>query len=176
MAVWRGEIDLEVAGVEHDAGGCVDRKGDAVDKRVRDANGHDAEGAEREAAAGQHLDEVSIVEEAVFVELALDIGECELGAVDRDVQLGKNPGQAADVILMAMGEDNGADQGAVFYEKADIGDDDVDAEELFLGEHEAGVDDDDVVTETEGEAVHAELAQPAERDNLQLVCSHEPSV
>src|SRR6185437_38709 len=75
MAVRRGEVDLEVAGVEDDAGGGVDGERDAVDERVRDADGHDAEGAERETPAGQHLDELSVVEEAVLVELALDIGE-----------------------------------------------------------------------------------------------------
>ena len=42
LAVGRGEIDLEVAGVEDDADGRVDGEGDAVDQRVRDADGHDA--------------------------------------------------------------------------------------------------------------------------------------
>ena len=44
-------------------------------------DGHDAEGAKSEAAAGQHLDELGVVEEAVLVELALDEGEGELGAI-----------------------------------------------------------------------------------------------
>jgi hypothetical protein len=105
----------------------------------------------------------------VLVELALNVGEGELGAVDGNVQFGEDPRKTADVVLVAMREDDGADEGTVFDEVADVGNNDVDAEELFLGEHEAGVDDDDVVPETEGEAVHAELAQPAERDNLQLV-------
>ena len=43
-----------------------------------------------------------------------------------------------------------------------------DAEEFGLGEHEAGVNDDDVVAEAEGEAVHAEFAQTAERNDLQF--------
>ena len=67
------------------------------------------EGAEREAAAGQHLDEVGVVEQAVLVELAFDVGERELGAVDGDVELGEDPGQAADVVLVAVREDDGAD-------------------------------------------------------------------
>jgi hypothetical protein len=105
----------------------------------------------------------------MLVELAFYVGECELGAVDGHVKLGEDPREAADVILMAMRKDDGADEGTVFDEIADVGDDDVDAEELFLGEHQAGVNDDDVVAETEGEAVHAEFAQAAERDDLQLV-------
>jgi hypothetical protein len=35
-----------------------------------------------------------------------------------------------------------------------------------VGEHHAGVDDDDVVTVADRHGVHAELAQTAERDNL----------
>ncbi len=58
---------------------------------------------------------------------------------------------------------------AVFNEIADIGDDDVHAEQLFFGEHEAGVDNDNVIAVAEGEAVHAEFAQPAEGNDLQLV-------
>jgi hypothetical protein len=60
-----------------------------------------------------------------------------------------------------MGEDDGADVLLVLDEVGDVGDDDVDAEELGLGEHEAGIDDDDVVFIAEGEAVHAELAESA---------------
>jgi hypothetical protein len=73
------------------------------------------------------------------------------------------------VVLVTVRENNGADEGSVLNKIADVGDDDVDAEKLFLGEHETGVNDNDVVIETESEAVHAELAQAAERDNLQLV-------
>ena len=56
----------------------------------------------------------------------------------------------------------------VFNEVGDVGDDDVDAEQLRLGEHEAGVNDDNVVFPANGEAVHAELAQPAKGNNFQL--------
>ena len=175
MAVGGGEIDLEVAGVEDDADGGVDGERDAVDQRMRDADGHDREDAEVEAAAGEDFDELGVVEQAMLFELAFDVGEGELGAVDGDVELGEDPGQAADVVLVAVGEDDAADLGAVLDEVADVGDDDVDAEELFFGKHEAGVDDDDVVAVAECEAVHAELAESAERDYLQFFISHGPS-
>ena len=50
----------------------------------------------------------------MLVELAFDVGEGELGAVDGDVELGEDPGQAADVVFVAVGEDDGADLFAVF--------------------------------------------------------------
>jgi len=63
---------------------------------------------------------------------------------------------------VAMGEDDGADLLTVLGEIADIGDDDVDAQELFFGEHQAGIDDDDVILPSEGHAVHPELTKAPE--------------
>ena len=160
FAVGRGEVDFEVAGVDDDADGGFDGEGDAVDEGVGDADGLDGEGAEGELFAGDDFDELGIFESVLF-ELAVDVGEGELGAVDGDVELGEDPGQSADVVFVAVGEDDGADVLLVLDEVGDVGDDDVDAEELGLGEHEAGIDDDDVVFVAEGEAVHAELAESA---------------
>jgi hypothetical protein len=176
VAVGRGEIDLEVAGVDDDADGGVDGEGDAVDEGVRDADGEDREDAEVEAAAGEDLDELGVVEEAMLFELAFDVGEGELRAVDGYVEVGEDPGEAADVVLVTVREDDAADLGAVLDEVGDIRDDDVDAEEFFFGEHEAGVNHDDVVAVVEREAVHAELAKSAERDYLQFFISHGPLV
>ncbi len=103
LAVGGGEVDLEVAGVEDDADGGVDGERDAVDQRVGDADGHDRERSERDALAGDELVEVGLVEQAVLFELAFDVGQGELGAVDGHVQLGEDPGQAADVVLVAVG-------------------------------------------------------------------------
>ena len=61
---------------------------------------------------------------------------------------------------------------AVFDEIGNVGDDDVDAEQFGFGEHESGVDDDDVVAPADGHAVHTELAQAAEGDNLQFSSWH----
>ena len=109
VAVGRGEIDLEVAGMEDDADGGMDGERDAVDQRMRDADGEDREDAEVEAAAGEDLDELGVVEEAMLFELALYVGEGELGAVDRDVEVGEDPRQAADMVLVPVREDDAAD-------------------------------------------------------------------
>ena len=71
-----------------------------------------------------------------------------------------------------MGEDDGANLVAILGEVADIGYNDVDTEEFLFGEHQAGIDDDDVVLPSQGEAVHAELAQPSQRDYPQFVLCH----
>jgi hypothetical protein len=119
--------------------------------------------------SGDEFLEDGVVEEAVLVEFIFDVGEGEFGAVDGDVEFGEDPGEAADVVLMPVGEDDGADLGAVLDEVGDVGDDDVDAEEFIFRKHEAGVDDDDVVLPAEGEAVHAEFAETTERYELKLI-------
>ena len=162
--------------VDDDADRGMDGERDAIDERVRDPDGHDGEDAEVETVAGEDLDELGVVEEAMLFELAFDVGEGELGAVDGDVEVGEDPGEATDVVLVAMGEDDAADLAAVLNEVGDVRHDDVDAEEFFLGEHETGVNNDDVFAVVECEAVHAEFAESTERDYLQFFISHGPPV
>ena len=165
LAVRRREVDLEVTGVQDDADRGVDGECDAIDQRVGDPDGHDREGPEGEAFTGQHLDEVGVVEQAVFVELAFHERQGEFSAVDRHVELGEDPGQASDVIFVAVGEDDRLDLRAVLDEVGDIRHDDVHAEEFFFREHQAGVDDNNVVLPTEGHAVHTELAEAPQRNH-----------
>ena len=73
---------------------------------------------------------------------------------------------------MAMGEHDGANPLPIFHEIGDFRDNDVDPEQLGLRKHQAGVDDDDVVTPAHGHAVHSELAQPAQRHDFELASWH----
>ena len=61
---------------------------------------------------------------------------------------------------------------AVLDEIGDVGDDDVDAEQFGFGEHQSGIDDDDVVSPAHGHAVHAEFAEAAQGDDLQFSSWH----
>jgi hypothetical protein len=63
------------------------------------------------------------------------------------------------VVFVAVRENDGANALAVLDEIGDVGDNDVDAEELGFREHEAGIDDDNVVAPAHGHAVHAEFAE-----------------
>ena len=168
MAVGGAKVDLEVSGVQDNADGRMNGERNAVHQRMRHADRHDAEWPKGHAAAGKDFDELGVVEEAMLFKLAFDIGQGELRAVDGDVEFGKNPGKTADVVFVSVCKDDPAHHRAVFDEVGNVGDDDVDSEQLFFGKHEAGVDDDDVVAEAEGEAVHAELTQTAERNDLQF--------
>ena len=55
---------------------------------------------------------------------------------------------------------------AILDEIGNVGDNNVDAQQLGLGKHETGIDDDDVVCPAKRQAVHSEFAQTAEGDDL----------
>ncbi len=82
MLVQRRKIDLEVAGVNDDAYGSFDGQRDAIDQRVRDADGLDGERADGELLFGSDLDQLDLVEQLVLFKLALYIGQRELSGVD----------------------------------------------------------------------------------------------
>ena len=154
-------IDLEIAGMQHDAKRRMDGERDAINQAVRHLQRMNGERPNLEALSGANFAQVGVVEQLVFVELIFDVGQRELGAPDGNVQFAENPGQGADVVFVAVREDDAAHMLAIFEQVRNVGDDDVDAQQLGFGEHQAGVDDDDVVAPADGHAVHTELAQPA---------------
>jgi len=71
------------------------------------------------------------------------------------------------VVLVTVGQDHAVNRPAGL-EIGQIGNDDIDAEMLFAGEHHAGVDHDAVVAPAVDHQVHPELAETAESHELQL--------
>ena len=112
--------------------------------------------------------EQRVVVELVLLDLVAEQAAGEGAGVDRHArELGQHVRQAADVVLVGVGDEEGPDVGAVLLEVGDVGDDEVDAEHLLVGEHEPAVDDDDVVAVLEHVHVLADLAHPAERDDAE---------
>ena len=112
--VERGEIDLEVAGVNDDADGRFDGQRHAVHQRMGDADRLNGERPKGELFPRCNLDQLGVIEQLVLFELAFDVGQRELGGVDRDLELAQDPRQAADVVFVAVGEDDAADAAACF--------------------------------------------------------------
>ncbi len=172
LVVERREIDLEVAGVDHDADRRLDRQGHAIHQRMSHPDRLDGERADGELFLGRDLDERGLVEQMMLFELAFDKGQRELGGVHRNLELAQNPGQAADVIFVPVGEDDGPDILPVFNQVGDIGHNDVDAQKLRFRKHQAGVDHDNVVFPPQCQAVHPELAQAAQGNDFQFLDLH----
>ena len=108
--------------------------------------------------------QLGFIKQRVLFEFLAHDGQRKFRAVNRDVYFGQNIGNGADVIFVRVGEDDGAHHALVLLQVGDVGDDDVDAEQFLLGEHQAGVNYDDVVAGAQREHVHTELAQPAQRN------------
>ena len=109
-----------------------------------------------------------VVVELVLLDLVAEEAAGQRAGIDRHArELGQDVRQRADVVLVGVGDEERPDLGAVLLEVGDVGDDEVDAEHLLVGEHEAAVDDDDVVAVLEHVHVLADLAHPAERDDAE---------
>ena len=106
-----------------------------------------------------------IVVELVLLDLDPEQPAGERRGVHRDAgELGQDVRQATDVVLMGMGDQERPDVRPALLEVGDVGDDEVDPEHLLVGEHEAAVDDDDVVAVLEHVHVLADLAHAAQRN------------
>src|SRR5215831_3745488 len=154
-------IDFEIAGVNQHAQRSVDGQGHAVHQAVRYLDGIDGERSQVEARARANLAQIGVVQQVVLVELVLHQGQRELGAKYRHSEFGKDPRQRANMVFVAVGKDNPAHLLAVFDEVGNVGNDDINAEKLGLGEHQSRIDHDDVIAPAHGHTVHAELAQAA---------------
>ncbi len=114
------------------------------------------------------------VAELVLVELGADHADRQQAAVDhrRLADLTQHVGQRADVVLVAVGEDDRLDVVDAIAQVGEVGQDEVDAEHLRGREHQAGVDDDDAAVVLDHGHVLADLAQSPERQHAQLAGGH----
>ena len=127
------------------------------------------------ACFGLTLMQPRLLFEIVLFQAPLHQRQRERRAVDRHVDLGEEVGHGADVVLVAVGQNQGADLRLVLLEESQVGHDQVDAQQFGVGEHHPAIDDDDVVAVADGGHVHAELAQSAQGYYLQLQISHSSS-
>jgi hypothetical protein len=167
LAVDRRLIDLEVAGVDHDAAWRVNGQRDAVRDAMRHTDELDLERADRDTLGGTHSREPRAGHvDTVFHELRLDEREGERCAVHRAVDIREDERDAADVVFVAVRQHKGGDP-PLLLQVRQVRNDQIDAQQFRIGEHDAGVDDDRRVGPGEREHVHAELAEAAEWYNVE---------
>ena len=165
LAVDRGVVELEVAGVDDDADRRPEGDAHRVGDRVADPERDDAERPDLELVARLER-EHRVVVELVLLDLVAEQAAGERRGVDRHArELRQDVRQGADVVLVGVGDQERLDVGLALLEVGDVGDDEVDPEHLLVGEHQPAVDDDDVVAVLEHVHVLADLADAAERDD-----------
>ncbi len=159
-------VELEVAGVQD----VALRRAHEDAHRVRDGVIHgeevERERPQRRVATRLDLAQLDVLDPRL-VELALDEAEGETAAEDRDspVEVAQQVGQRADVVLVAVRDHDPAHLVHVLEDVGVVGQDQVDPGMVFVGEHEAGVDDDEVLAVLDDRHVLADLVKPAERDD-----------
>jgi hypothetical protein len=104
--------------------------------------------------------------DAVFLEFRLDQRERQRRADERDVlpQL-EQVGNRADVVLVAVGEDNSDDVIEPIPDGREVRQDQVDARLGLLGKEHAAVDDENLAVELIRGHVATDLAEAADRDD-----------
>src|SRR5216684_2799216 len=172
LVICRGRVNLKVAGVHDDPERGVDRQRHTIDKTMGYLNRMDGKGSNAEALPRLDFAQLGVVQKPVFFQLVFHIGERELRAPYRHVQLGQNPGQRPNVIFVSMGQYNCAYTLTIFNQIGNIWNNYIYAQEFGFGKHQAGVDDDNVVAPAQGHAVHTELAKPAEGHNVKFSRCH----
>ena len=165
-AVERQLVHLEVAGVQHGPG----RGAHGDRERVRDGV------VDRDELALEHAEPLGHAlphgerqrGDAVLAELGLDERERQLRADQRDVAAqAQQVRDRADVVLVAVREDDRLDVVEPVGDVVEVRQDEVDAGLVVLGEQHAAVDDEQAAGVLEHRHVAADLPQPAERDDAQ---------
>ena len=114
---------------------------------MRHREERDVEGSERDRGAILYLAELGALD-VVLGELALDDPKRELARVDGDLvgEVLEEIRKGARVVLVAMRDDDAAQLVLVLKDVGVVREDEVDAWLLVIGEHEAGVNHDHVVS------------------------------
>src|SRR4051812_44721561 len=99
-------VQLPVAGVEDAAKRRIDEQRIALGNRMGERNVPEAERAEPEVASEVYGVKLDPIEKPLLLELAGDQAGSERGGVERHAEIVGKIGNGADMILMAVGEDD----------------------------------------------------------------------
>ena len=139
VAGQRRVVHLEVAGVDDHAR----RAGNGERQRIRDGvvdvDRLHGKAAEADLLAGSDLVENSAGGKTMLLQLIFDKTDGQACRIDRHVEFFEQVRQAADVVLMSVGDKQTLDAVLVFQHIGKIGDDQIDAEHIGVGEHKPAV-------------------------------------
>src|SRR5689334_6689092 len=119
-----------------------------------------------------------VAEQIVFFEFTFGETRGEVRTVNRNVETFEEVRQRTEMIFVTVREDDGGDSVAIFVEKIEIRDRNVDAVSRFLGKAHPGVENQHLVAVPHSHAIHSKLADTTEWDDLEDTShkSHEYSM
>ena len=171
-AVDRREVELEVAGVQDDTLRRVHRDRVGVRHRVGDGDELDVERADHPPLAVLDDDQVGLAQQPGLLDAVAGQAERDRRAVDREAQFAQQVLQRADVVLVAVGGDDALDAVGVLAQPREVGQDEIDAVHVGVGEHQPAVDQQHLALLLDGHAVAADLTETAEEDDANGI-SHQ---
>ena len=161
-------VHLEVTGVQHGAGGGLDRHGERIWDGVVDREELQAELVELYAVTLGDLVVHGGVTQPVFAQFTVNERQRELAAEQGDVlAAAQQVGHRANVVLVAVGEHQRDHVVEAIVEVVQAGQDQVDSRLVVLGEEHTAVDQQDFGVDFEGGHVAADVTEPAKRDDPQ---------
>ena len=161
-------IDLEVPAVDDAAHGRLHAQAETFGDGM--AHGEEMEGhvAQGHLVTGLHRAQLHPVQQLVLPEFVLHQGQGEIGAVDaRAAQLGHQPRQGADVVFVAVGQDDAQQFVAHGAHRAEMRDDHVHAQMEIIREHQAAVHHDHACGSLPQLAVETDLPQTTQGSHCQ---------
>ena len=165
-ALNRGVVDLEVAGMDNDAGRCVYSEAAGIRYRVVHTDKLHRHAAELHGLPRLNHIKPALGEYAVLLQLALYKSEGERSSVHRHVDSFEQIRKASDMILMSVGKDNSPELLLVFDDIGEIGDHEVYAEHVIVRESKSAVHDEHIVAALIQVQILSDLVKSAEGDNF----------
>ena len=161
-AVDGGGVELEVSGVDHGPHGSLDGQGETVGDGMAHGDEPYREGAHLHPLSRPHLPVVGGEGGGPLGELVPHHAEGELRPVERSGDFREDEGKPPDMVFVAVGDDDAHDLLFSLFKIGDVGDDEVNAEHLVVGEHEPAVHDENRIVVLEGKHVFPHFPQAAQ--------------
>ena len=167
-ACQRGVVHLKVAGLNHHARRAVDGKGHGIGNGVVYMNGLNGKAAQAEFFVAANFDQLGRGQQAMLIQLVFDQADGQACGVHRHGALAQKIRQAADMVFVAVGDDHALDLFTVLLDKSEIGDHQINAVHILVGEDRAAVHQQHIALALVQGDVFAHFAQTAQRINVQL--------
>ena len=133
------------------------------------------DGLHREASQlqflpGDDLHKAGLACQVELLQLVADQTQGQPGAIDRQVHLLQQIGDAADVVLVAVGDQQPLDLVLVLQHKGEVGDDHIHPIHLAVGEHQAAVHNDHIAAALIDGHILAHFPKAAQRVDVDGHC------
>ena len=129
-------------------------------------DGFHSKAAQRDLLAGADLMEDGAGRQTMLLQLVFDQADGQLGGVDRHIEFFEQVRQTADVILMAVGDEQTLDAVLIFQHIGKIRNDQINAEHISIGENKSAVHEDHIPLAFIQRNVFADLTEAAQRADV----------